>query len=65
MSKKKPLPEPCHDPATLEAIRDVIASRDENSQARITAHATTIRDIALSDEEGRLALYLVHAEGSV
>lgn len=50
---------------TLESVRDLIASRDDNSRARIHAKAAEIRAIALSDEEGRLALYLVHAEGSV
>lgn len=50
---------------TLSSIRDLIASRDDNSRARIHAKASEIRSIALSDEEGRLALYLVHAEGSV
>lgn len=50
---------------TLSAVRDLIASRDDNSRARIAAKAAEIRAVALSDEEGRLALYLVHAEGSV
>lgn len=50
---------------TLSSVRDLIASRDDNSRARIHAKANEIRAIALSDEEGRLALYLVHAEGSV
>jgi hypothetical protein len=50
---------------TLSSVRDLISSRDENSRARIASKASQIREIALSDEEGRLALYLVHAEGSV
>lgn len=56
---------PLVDLMTLSSIRDLIASRDDNSRARIHAKAHEIRSIALSDEEGRLALYLVHAEGSV
>jgi hypothetical protein len=50
---------------TLSSVRDLISSRDDNSRARIASKASQIREIALSDEEGRLALYLVHAEGSV
>jgi len=54
-----------HTSVTLSSIRALISSRDDNSRARIYSKASQIREIALSDEEGRLALYLVHAEGSV
>lgn len=49
----------------LEEMREVVVDRDVHSQARIAHKASQIRDIALSDEEGRIALYLVVAEGSV
>lgn len=49
----------------LEGMRDVISSRDDASRARISHKASQIRDIALSDEESRIALYLVLHEGGV
>lgn len=62
---QQPVPETSSDLYDVEALRDLISSRDDNSRARIHSKAGEIRAIALSDEEGRLALYLVHAEGSV
>lgn len=49
----------------LDTTKSAISALDSSAQARVHHHASTIRDIALLNEEGRLALYLVFHEGSV